>query len=346
MEEPIGQVFGSLGGDFGMKISVVITVLNEEKTVGKLLEALLAQSKKPDEIVIVDAGSTDKTVPIIRHIQKKDKRIRLLVEKCNRARGRNLGVESSRGEIIAMTDAGCVPRKDWLATIIKPFNVPEVDVTAGFYKMIVRNSLQKAMTVFLGVHPADFNINFMPSTRSVAFKKKAWQEVGGFNDRLDTAEDTEFNYKLTKNGYKFSRVKDAIVEWGMPESIFPAEQDPAPRDNFQFSIYNYAKGDAKSNIAIFPGKGLSSHNVKALITILRYVLGIFMLIFSFINPLFFYILLAAIILYSIRSFRKVYRLTGDTPAAFWGIILQYVCDISVIKGFVVGSYKGTPWQAR
>lgn len=118
-----------------MNISVCITTLNEEGTITKLLEGLFAGTKRPDEVVIVDAGSTDRTIEIIRHFQKKDNRIKLLVEKgVSRARGRNIAVELSKGDVIAMTDAGCIPTKYWLERIISPFP-SGVDVVAGFYKM-------------------------------------------------------------------------------------------------------------------------------------------------------------------------------------------------------------------
>src|SRR3990172_6712568 len=131
-----------------MKVSVCITVYNEERSISKLVESLLRQSKKPDEIVIVDGGSGDKTVEIIRHFQKKDKRIKLLIEKCSRSRGRNLAVELSKSEIIAMTDAGCIPNEEWLNKITEPFRNKKVDIVAGFYTMKASDSLQKALSVF------------------------------------------------------------------------------------------------------------------------------------------------------------------------------------------------------
>ena len=127
-----------------MNISVCITVFNEEGTIAPLLDSLLNQSKKPDQIIIVDGGSNDRTVEIIRHYQRKDGRIKLLVEKCSRARGRNLSVEIAKGDIIAMTDAGCLPAKDWLKKLTTPFNTKKVDVSAGFYEMTGNSSLQKA----------------------------------------------------------------------------------------------------------------------------------------------------------------------------------------------------------
>src|SRR4030042_3558803 len=97
-----------------MKISICITVFNEEKSISKLIESLLNQDKIPDEIVIVDGGSSDKTVELIKHYQKKDKRIKLVVQKCNCAEGRNISVDLARGDIIVPPDADSLAEKYWV----------------------------------------------------------------------------------------------------------------------------------------------------------------------------------------------------------------------------------------
>ena len=182
-----------------MKVSVCITVFNEEKSISKLLSSLLGQSRIPDEIVIVDGGSSDKTVDIIRHWQKRNNKIRFLVERCNRPKGRNLAVELAKNEIIAITDGDCIPDKNWLRGITSPFIHKEVDMVAGFYKMIANTPKEKALSYFLAVTPRRYNESFLPSTRSIAFRKSLWVKVGGFPEEKDnSAEDTNFNYEIVK----------------------------------------------------------------------------------------------------------------------------------------------------
>lgn len=310
-----------------MNISICITTLNEEGTIALLLNSLLNQSKRSEQLIIVDGGSTDKTVEIIRHYQQKDGRVKLLVEKCSRARGRNLSIEIAKGDVIAMTDAGCVADKNWLKNITKPFSTGRVDVSAGFYKMTGNSFLQKAESVYLGVRPKKFNYNFLPSTRSVAFTKKIWEEVGGFpEDSVGTAEDTIFNYKLIKANAKISRVKDAIVKWGMPGSI----------SDFQLKIFNYAKGDAKSKICFFPGKGLTSHNIKSLFIIFRYIIGLTILLLSFKYKILLPALIILFFIYIIWSYRKIFFEFGDWKVSLWGPVLQISSDLAVMAGFLSG----------
>src|SRR5260221_12583418 len=97
-----------------MKVSVCITTFNEEKSIEKLLKSILSQTKVPDEIVIVDGGSTDKTVEII----KKFGKAKLIISKgASISRGRNLAVKNAKYSMIAMTDAGCVCERHWLERI-------------------------------------------------------------------------------------------------------------------------------------------------------------------------------------------------------------------------------------
>jgi glycosyltransferase involved in cell wall biosynthesis len=309
-----------------MNISICITTLNEEGTIAPLLDSLLAQSKKPEQIIIVDGGSEDGTVEIIRHYQQKDNRIKLLVEKCSRAKGRNWGVEIAKGEIISMTDAGCVADKNWLKRLTEPFTTGRVDVSAGFYRMTGNSNFQKAESFYLGVRPRKFDYNFLPSTRSIAFTKKIWEEVGGFPDSIGTAEDTMFNYKLIKANAKVSRVKDAVVEWGMPLNL----------SVFFWKIFAYAKGDAKSKIWLFPGKGLMSHNIKALFILFRYLIGLIILLFSIKYHLLLPALIILIFIYLSWAFRKVFLEFGDWKKAIWGPILQVVSDVAVTGGFLNG----------
>lgn len=319
-----------------MNISICIIILNEEGTIASLLDSLLNQTKKAGEIVIVDGGSNDKTIEIIRHYQKRYNGIKLLVEKSTRAGGRNIGMEIAKGDIVATTDAGCVADKDWLKKITAPFAMGRVDVSAGFYHMVSGSPakmtpLQKAESVYLGVRPRKFNSNFLPSTRSMALTKKIWEELGGFPENIEgTVEDTMFNKKLIKVGAKISRVKDAVVEWGMPVQI----------SEFFWKVFGYARGDALTKIWIFPGKGLTSHNIKSLFILFRYVLGLTILVFSLKYPTLLPALIILFLLYLIWAFRKVFLEFGDYHTAFWGPVLQITSDTAVMGGFISGIIGG------
>jgi glycosyltransferase involved in cell wall biosynthesis len=310
-----------------MNISICITTFNEAGSIAELLDSLLEQTLKADEIIIVDGGSIDATAKIIRNYQKKFKKIKLIQAKCTRAEGRNLSVKASKNELIAITDGGCVAHKNWLQEITKPLLENKADISAGFYKMVGKNPMQNAMSVFLGVVPYKFKENFLPSTRSMAFSKKAWEKAGGFPEsRENSAEDTDFNYTAVKLGLNYARVKSAIVEWGMPVSL----------QAFYFKIKEYAKWDAYRKIWWHPTQGLSSHNIKVIVVYLRYLAGVVLLIYSFYNPYAFPILFFLILAYLFWAFWKVKKAFKGYKAALYGPLLQIVCDLAVMAGFVSG----------
>ena len=79
-----------------LKISVIIPILNEEKSLKQLLDSLLKQTLKPDEIIICDGGSSDKSIFIIDSYNKKNKTIKLVnKESTCRGSGRNLSIKDS-----------------------------------------------------------------------------------------------------------------------------------------------------------------------------------------------------------------------------------------------------------
>src|SRR3990170_1428898 len=313
-----------------MKVSVCITVLNEEGSVGELLDSLLSQTKKPDEIIIVDGGSKDKTVELIRHYQKKDKRIRLLIEKGSTAHGRNTAIKTAKFPVIASTDAGCVAKRNWLEKITEPFKYQNVGLVAGFYEMEAQNPMQEAMNIFHGITPKMYDpIKFLPSARSVAFKRSVWVDVGGYSEKFEKAgEDTEFFYRLVKSSVKIVRVKEARVEWRETATFTLADSIK--------KFYQYSYGDAQAGIWWHPEKRLASHNIKISLIFLRYAFGLIFLLLSIVNPKILLILLILVVLYILWPFQKVYFLTNSWRAGFWGIPLQFIADFSVMAGFARG----------
>jgi len=316
-----------------IKVSICITVLNEGKSISSLLDSLLAQSTKPTEIVIVDGGSSDNTAQIIRHYQKKDKRIRFVVEPGSVAHGRNAAVELSRFPIITQIDAGCVARKDWLQKLITPFKHKEVDVVAGFYYMSAKTSLQKAMNVYHGVPPERFDAtSFLPSASSVAFRKKVWEVVGGYSEKLNKAgEDTLFIYEVINKGFDIVRVKEAIVDW-------QETADFSLSDSLK-KFYQYANGDAQAGIWWHPKKQLATHNIKVTAIFIRYFIGITLLILSVKQTALLLPLVLLVLLYLVWPIIKWRDVIYDFGARLWLPLVQLSSDLAVMAGFISGIFS-------
>ena len=105
------------------KISVVIPVLNEEKSLPELLSALSSQTFAPNEILFIDAGSTDQSKAIIGSWATENL-LGLVVKVIDNPKGmpganRNIGIQhANQGNWIAFLDAGITPRYDWLSSLV------------------------------------------------------------------------------------------------------------------------------------------------------------------------------------------------------------------------------------
>jgi glycosyltransferase involved in cell wall biosynthesis len=372
-------IFAKIRGvNDNMKVSFVATVFNEEKTIGALLDSLFKQNKMPDEIIIVDAGSSDKTLSILsgftseesrslprqvtdgtwpRHhprwetdatasvisnfkfsreagssssgqISNKKNKLKIFVRSgLTIAQGRNYGIKKATGDIIAMSDAGCILHNDWLEKITEPFEKKNADIVAGFYRMTGSCSIQKALAVYLGIPPQRFDSErFLPSARSMAFKKSLWQKIGGFNEKLDRAgEDTLFNYQAVKLGAKFARVKDALVDWEIPANFWEGLR----------KFFIYARGDVQAGIWWHPTQRISTHNLKIFSVFLRYLIGLVLFIFSFQYEIVGRILFAVILLYLVWPIWKMRDIVTKLEDRLWLPVVQTGSDIAVICGTTV-----------
>lgn len=205
-----------------MKASVICTLKNEEASVKDLIDSLLFQSRKPDEIIIVDGGSKDNTVEIINSYIIRGAPITLIIEKnANISRGRNIAIKKSKYDYIAGIDGGCKADRFWLQNLLKPFEEdPTIDVVSGFYFPAPESIFEDVAGELL--YPKLERIkpeNFLPDSNSVAFKKKCWEEIGGYPEWLYTGEDGLFDIMLKERGFKFAFAKDAVVLWRPRDSV-------------------------------------------------------------------------------------------------------------------------------
>lgn len=218
-----------------MKVSVICTIRNEEFSVKGLVDSLFSQHRMPDEFVIVDGGSADHTVEIINSYIKSGMPINLIVKKdVNIAGGRNIAIKNAKYDYIASIDAGCRADKAWLKNLLRPFEEDlSIEVVAGFFLPDAKSRYEEVVGELLYPKLGYMNPErFLPSSRSIAFKKECWGKVGGYPEWLYTGEDSLFDLKLKAEGCKFVFAKDAIVYWR-----------PRPTLNKLFKQYFlYAKG--------------------------------------------------------------------------------------------------------
>lgn len=220
-------------------ISVIATVYNEGENIHRLMRSLAAQTRPPDEIVIVDGGSTDETVSILRTYTQTLPLTVLVEAGANISRGRNLAFAATHGDIIAITDAGVTLPDDWLAQLVAPFaQSPAPAVVCGFFRADPHTRFEVAMgaTVLPLVDEIQPS-SFLPSSRSVAVTRAAFAAVGGYPEWLDYCEDLIFDLRLKAIG-TFAFAPLACV------AFRPRERLGA----FYVQYYRYARGDGKADL--------------------------------------------------------------------------------------------------
>jgi glycosyltransferase involved in cell wall biosynthesis len=227
-----------------MKVSVIITVLNEAKSLPGLFDSLAAQTRLPDEVVVTDGGSVDGTLTLLRAEQKRNRLPLTIVERpgANISQGRNAAIAVAQGGIIAVTDAGVRLAPNWLERLVAPLERTisvETHVVAGFFRPDPRTLFEVAMgaTVLPELRDVD-PAGFLPSSRSVAVRKAAAEAVEGYPEWLDYCEDLIFDLRLRNRFGPFIFSPGALVYFRPRGSL----------RGFVKQYYQYARGDGKADL--------------------------------------------------------------------------------------------------
>ncbi|MBI4526611.1 MAG: glycosyltransferase [Deltaproteobacteria bacterium] len=185
--------------------SIIVPVLNGERTIRECLASLLKMDYPPErrEILVVDNGSTDRTEAIVQSYPAA-----LVREKREgAAAARNRGIETSRGAILAFTDADCVVTTRWLSELVQGFEDPAMAAVEGRTIAYLPTSPAELFAAVRGSHsvhrsPEHFLFPYV-NTCNVAFRQEVFSRIGLFDTRFPSAggEDVDF-------GWRFFREKD------------------------------------------------------------------------------------------------------------------------------------------
>jgi len=196
-----------------MLTSIIIRTFNEERYLAELLDAIRKQERAWGDIetIIVDSGSTDRTLPIaesfncrITHISKKDFTF---------GRSLNQGCEHADGEILVFISGHCVPvGKDWLNRLIEPL-VNGVAVYS-YGRQLGRDSTNfSEYQVFEKYYPAESRIpqeGFFCNNANAALLKSVW-DAERFDEGLTGLEDMHLARRLVEKGMAVAYVAEAAV---------------------------------------------------------------------------------------------------------------------------------------
>jgi glycosyltransferase involved in cell wall biosynthesis len=239
------------------RISLVIPVRNEEESIENLIESIARQTHRPDEVVLVDGGSTDRTVEIVEGLinncfergaeplkvdggaageahpfrtsgeaAKVLARLKLLrTDGATPGKGRNIGIEAARNEWIALTDAGIRLEPDWLEELLEAAEqrsrgdeeLSEADIVYGNYSPSVTNLFEKCALISYAPPKRPGDIRAR-SVVSMLLRKEVWKKVGGFPD-MRAAEDLMFMESAEAAGFGAGFAPKAMAHWELRPDV-------------------------------------------------------------------------------------------------------------------------------
>lgn len=211
-----------------MKISVVIPAYNEEKYLPKTLESIADLDRKPDETIVIDGGSTDKTAQVARSLGVK------VVTIAHRGIGyaRQKGILAATGDIIADTDADTLVPTDWLTNHIRVLTKPDVVLSFGPFRVLdgsfpYYQHINYVQTPLQWLFSRILNLPFAAGQNMAFWREKALS-IGGFNEQIKVMEDNDLAFRMRKvgrvvflaNNWVTSSGRRSQEGWGMYTRLF------------------------------------------------------------------------------------------------------------------------------
>jgi cellulose synthase/poly-beta-1,6-N-acetylglucosamine synthase-like glycosyltransferase len=205
-------------------VSIVLPVKNEESVIGTLLDTIsnLNYPANKIETIVIEDGSTDKTLEICLDYARHNSNVRVLHKHSSRGKpsALNFGISQAHGEIVAIFDADSVPDPDALRAASEYFEDPKVAAVQG--KTLSLNPKKNMLTQFISYEEAvwcevflrgkDLLNLFVHLKGNCQFiRRDVLHKVKGFDEAV-LSEDMEISAKLLDNGYKI-RYGSNVVAW-------------------------------------------------------------------------------------------------------------------------------------
>jgi len=209
-------------------VSIIIPAFNEGKVIEKAIRSVLELNYSQKEIIVVDDGSTDDTLKIAK-LMETNNPIRVISKRKNGGKWRalNIGIESSKSDIIVCIDADTVLDKNAIQPLVNHFIDSKVGAVAGNIKVGNRDNLLTKLQALEYISNLNIQrrseaffkkITVVPGPLG-AFRKSIINEVGFYTG--DTfAEDADLTLKILKAGYKIKYEPKSIGYTEAPLFLF------------------------------------------------------------------------------------------------------------------------------
>ena len=192
-------------------LSIVIRCLNEEQGIGRLLSGIAAQTVKPDQVVLVDSGSTDGTLEIARRHEVEIHTID--PTEFSFGRSLNKGIAAARGDVVVFASAHVYPVYDtWLEHLTKPFEDSTVALAYG--RQVGGPTTPYSESQIMATwFPADSNPRQehpFANNANAAIRRTEWATIP-YDEELTGLEDLDWASKALERGAGIAYVAEAPV---------------------------------------------------------------------------------------------------------------------------------------
>ncbi len=208
-----------------LTISTIIPLYNGAPFIEEALNSVFAQHLPPDEVIVVDDGSTDDGPSVVERLARDHDIIILRQPNAGQSAARNAGIARARGSLIALLDQDDVWYPNHLSELIEPFreqrypalgwvysNLDEID-RAG--KLVYRNCLRQVKNVR---HPKRdiseclaTDMFVLPSATLI--RRSAFEAAGGFDVALSGFEDDDLFLRIFQSGFDNIYIDQALAKW-------------------------------------------------------------------------------------------------------------------------------------
>jgi len=194
-----------------MNCSIVIRAYNEEKHIRRLLEGIQQQTVKDVEIILVDSGSTDETVPIAETFGAC--LVRIPSEEFTFGRSLNFGVRAATREFVVIASAHVYPvYPDWIESLLRPFDDERVALTYGKQRGPA-DAKYSEQQIYHQWYPDTSKINqptAFCNNANAAIRKRLWED-NIYDETLTGLEDLAWAKWAKEQGYKLSYIAEAEI---------------------------------------------------------------------------------------------------------------------------------------
>jgi rhamnosyltransferase len=192
--------------------TVIIRAFNEEKHLGNLLTAISRQSIRNVEVIIVDSGSTDKTLSIA--VQHKARILKIKPTEFTFGRSLNIGMRAARSELVVLASAHVVPSSDtWLEKLLAPFKDHKVALVYGKQRGGKGTKFSEArhfVRWFADQSDLDQQ-NAFCNNANAALRRSIWKQ-SPFDEKLTGLEDIAWASSARDKGHKIAYAADAGIQ--------------------------------------------------------------------------------------------------------------------------------------